>query len=328
MGQFFSSIFSDSLFVNLMLITVLSFMLSIFIAPPIIEQMRRLKYGQEVREDGPKTHLAKSGTPTMGGIIFIISSVLVSLFLIPNSMDKWALILLTLSFAFIGFLDDYLKVVRKKSLGLKAREKLILQFVISFIFAYYVYITHGSEIYIPFLKFYVDIGVYFIPFIVFVVVGTVNSVNLTDGLDGLAAGVTFIVSAFFTLSGLMTGNIATMLFGSSITGSVLGFLRYNIYPAEIFMGDTGSLALGGAVAGMAVIADMPLILPIVGGIYVIEAASVIIQVLFFRLTGKRIFKMSPLHHHFEMLGWHETKVVNLFIIITLILSVIGLISLY
>jgi Glycosyl transferase family 4. len=213
-------------------------------------------------------------------------------------------------------------------LGLKAREKLILQFVISFIFAYYVYITHGSEIYIPFLKFYVDIGVYFIPFIVFVVVGTVNSVNLTDGLDGLAAGVTFIVSAFFTLSGLMTGNIATMLFGSSITGSVLGFLRYNIYPAEIFMGDTGSLALGGAVAGMAVIADMPLILPIVGGIYVIEAASVIIQVLFFRLTGKRIFKMSPLHHHFEMLGWHETKVVNLFIIITLILSVIGLISLY
>ncbi|TZE81949.1 phospho-N-acetylmuramoyl-pentapeptide-transferase [Calorimonas adulescens] len=328
MGQFFSSIFSDSLFVNLMLITVLSFMLSIFIAPPIIEQMGRLKYGQEVREDGPKTHLAKSGTPTMGGIIFIISSVLVSLFLIPNSMDKWALILLTLSFAFIGFLDDYLKVVRKKSLGLKAREKLILQFVISFIFAYYVYITHGSEIYIPFLKFYVDIGVYFIPFIVFVVVGTVNSVNLTDGLDGLAAGVTFIVSAFFTLSGLMTGNIATMLFGSSITGSVLGFLRYNIYPAEIFMGDTGSLALGGAVAGMAVIADMPLILPIVGGIYVIEAASVIIQVLFFRLTGKRIFKMSPLHHHFEMLGWHETKVVNLFIIITLILSVIGLISLY
>ncbi|MDI6602142.1 MAG: phospho-N-acetylmuramoyl-pentapeptide-transferase [Thermoanaerobacteraceae bacterium] len=316
------------MFVNLMLMTVLSFIICLFISPPIIERLRRLKFGQAIREDGPKTHLSKAGTPTMGGIIFLLTSLLLAFILIPNSTDKWALIFLTLAFGIIGFLDDYIKVVRKRSLGLRATQKLISQFVISFIFAYYVYLSHGSEIYIPFIKSNIDIGIYFIPFIVFVIVGTVNSVNLTDGLDGLAAGVTFIVSAFFTLAGLITGNIATMLFGSSITGAVLGFLRYNAYPAEIFMGDTGSLGLGGAVAGMAVISGMPLILPIVGGIYVIEALSVILQVLSFRLTGKRIFKMSPLHHHFEMMGWHETKVVNMFIALTFILAVVGFIALY
>ena len=162
----------------------------------------------------------------------------------------------------------------------------------------------------------------------FVVVGTVNSVNLTDGLDGLASGVTFIVSAFFTLAGLITGNMQVMLFGGAITGSVLGFLRYNAYPAEIFMGDTGSLGLGGAVAGMAIILDMPLVLPIAGGIYVIEALSVILQVIFFKLTGKRLFKMSPLHHHFEMLGWPETKVVNMFVFVTLVLVIISFIGIY
>jgi phospho-N-acetylmuramoyl-pentapeptide-transferase len=322
------AIFGDSIFINLMLMTVLSFIICLFISPPIIEKLKALNFGQVERLDGPKSHLSKNGTPTMGGIIFLITSLLLAVFLIPNSKDKWALILLTLLFGMIGFLDDSLKAIYKRNLGLKARQKIILQFIVSIIFAYYIYKTHGSLIFIPFVKKIIDIGIYIIPFIVFVVVGTVNSVNLTDGLDGLASGVTFIVSAFFTLAGLITGNMQVMLFGGAITGSVLGFLRYNAYPAEIFMGDTGSLGLGGAVAGMAIILDMPLVLPIAGGIYVIEALSVILQVIFFKLTGKRLFKMSPLHHHFEMLGWPETKVVNMFVFVTLVLVIISFIGIY
>ncbi len=323
-----NSIFGDSIFIHLMLMTVLSFVICLFISPPIIGRLRKMNFGQVEREDGPKSHLSKNGTPTMGGIIFLITSLALAAFLIPNSNDKWALIFLTLSFGGIGFADDYIKIAMKRNLGLRARQKIILQFIISFAFAYFMYLNHGGIIFIPFVKKTIDMGIYIIPFTVFVIVGTVNSVNLTDGLDGLASGVTFIVTAFFTLAGLITGNMLVMLFGGSITGSVLGFLRYNSYPAEIFMGDTGSLGLGGAVAGMAVILGLPLALPIVGGVYVIEALSVILQVLSFKLTGNRIFRMSPLHHHFEMLGWPETKVVNMFVGLTLILAIVGFISIY
>ncbi|MDI3312677.1 MAG: phospho-N-acetylmuramoyl-pentapeptide-transferase, partial [Thermoanaerobacterium sp.] len=200
---------------------------------------------------------------------------------------------------------------------LTARQKLLGQFALAILFAYFSKDMVGTDVIIPFLKREIDLGYFYIPFIMFVVVGTVNSVNLTDGLDGLASGVSFMVTAFFTLIGFFMNNISLTVFGAAITGALLGFLKFNRYPAEVFMGDTGSLAIGGAVAALATMTKLPVILVLVGVVYVVEALSVIIQVVFFRFTGKRIFKMSPIHHHFELSGWSETKVVFLFWIVTL-----------
>ena len=254
-----------------------------------------------------------------------------------------AALLVTLGYGIIGFIDDFIKIVRKRSLGLRAYQKLIGQIGIAAIFAYYVYTNSiiGSSVYIPFTDTQVDLGIMYIPITVFIIVGTVNSVNLTDGLDGLAAGVTTVVAATFTLiclayslllldSGqLYYGNELSNvgIFAGALTGACLGFLRFNSNPAQVFMGDTGSLALGGAVASIAIVMKLQFFLPIMGGIYVIETLSVILQVAYFKLTGKRMFRMSPIHHHFELKGLRENKVVTLFVIATIILCLITILAL-
>ena len=308
-------------------IIVISFLITLILGPIIIPLLKRLKIGQNVRNDGPQTHLKKSGTPTMGGIIIFIALVITVLTSGMLNKDMYVLLLSTFGFGAIGFIDDYLKVVNRRSLGLRAYQKLIGQIILAIILAVYQYSVSGTQMIVPFLKNqYLDLGLLYVPFIVFVVVGTVNSVNLTDGLDGLASGVTLIVLSFFGIVALNTSpNIS--LFSNALAGACLGFLVHNAHPAKVFMGDTGSLALGGAVAAIAVLLKMPLLIPIVGGIYFIEALSVIIQVTSYKLTGKRVFLMSPLHHHFEQKGWKETKVVAVFWMATVILCLLGVFSL-
>lgn len=305
---------------------LISFVISILLGPIIIPMLRRLKVGQSIREEGPKSHLSKSGTPTMGGVIFIISLLItvVSSGIISN--DILILVSSTIGFGLIGFLDDYIKIVKKRNLGLRAYQKLIFQIILAIILAVYQSNTSiaGTKVIIPFLKGqYLDLGVLYIPFIVFFVVATVNSVNLTDGLDGLASGVSIIVLSFFSLVAINRGMESIAVFSAALTGACLGFLIHNAYPAKVMMGDTGSLALGGGIAATAILLNLPLIIPIVGGIFFVETLSVIIQVASFKLTGKRVFLMSPLHHHFELKGWKETKVVGVFWFITALLCIIG-----
>ncbi|MCR2042895.1 phospho-N-acetylmuramoyl-pentapeptide-transferase [Anaerosalibacter massiliensis] len=308
---------------------VISFIITVILGPILIPVLRKMKIGQSIREEGPKTHYKKSGTPTMGGIIMVIGLLITILTSGMLNSDMYILLLSTFGFGLIGFIDDFIKVVKKRSLGLKPYQKLIGQFVLAALLAIYQSNTSmlGTKIIIPFVSNkYLDLGMLYIPFITFVVVGTVNSVNLTDGLDGLATGVTLIVLSFFGLVSLNWGMDSLSVFASALTGACLGFLVYNAYPAKIFMGDTGSMALGGAVSALAVLLNLPLIIPIVGGIYFVEALSVIIQVTSYKLTGKRVFLMSPLHHHFEQKGWSETRVVAVFWITTVILCLIGVAS--
>lgn len=317
-------------YIDIIRIVVIAFFINILLGPIVIPMLKRLNIGQNIRDDGPKTHLSKSGTPTMGGIIILFSLIITTLTSGLLNDDMYVLLLATVGFGLIGFIDDYLKIKNKRSLGLKAYQKLIGQVILAIILAIYQSNTSmlGTKVIIPFLENkYLDLGMMYVPFIAFVVVGTVNSVNLTDGLDGLASGVTLIVSSFFGLVALNWGMNSISIFSAALTGACLGFLIHNSYPAKIFMGDTGSLALGGAISAIAILLNLPLIIPIVGGIYFVEALSVIIQVTSFKLTGKRVFLMSPLHHHFEQKGWKETKVVIVFWGITVILSLIGVISL-
>lgn len=310
---------------------IISFIISLILGPIIIPILRRLKAEQSIREDGPKSHIAKTGTPQMGGIIFL-TALLITVFSsgIVNT-DTIVLVLATLGFGAIGFIDDYIKIIKKRNLGLRAYQKLLGQVVLAIILAVYQSNTSevGTKVIIPFLKSqYLNLGPLYIPFIVFVVVGTVNSVNLTDGLDGLASGVSIIVLSFFSLVALNSGmGESISIFSAALTGACLGFLIHNAHPAKVFMGDTGSLALGGAISAIAILLNLPLILPIVGGIFFVETLSVIIQVTSFKLTGKRVFLMSPLHHHYEQKGWKETKIVGVFWLITAILCLIGVISL-
>lgn len=308
--------------------TILSFIISIIIGPIILPILRKLKFGQSIREDGPKSHIKKSGTPTMGGIIIMIAVFISSMFFAGESGDLILAMIVSLGFGIIGFIDDFIIIVLKRNLGLRAYQKLIGQFIIAAIVAVYAakhpYI--GTSLLIPFTSEYLNLGVFYIPLTIFVVVGVANSVNLTDGLDGLAAGVTLIVTSFFALASLGLGYTGLTIFSGTITGACLGFLRFNFFPAHVFMGDTGSLALGGAVAALAVLTRMQLFLPLVGGIYMVETLSVIIQVASFKLTGKRVFKMSPLHHHFELKGIHETKVVYGFWVVGLILALISMLA--
>ncbi len=309
---------------------VISFFITLILGPIIIPMLKRLKVGQSIREEGPKSHLKKNGTPTMGGIIIFIALVIT---LVTSGMlnkDMYVLLFATFGFGLIGFVDDYIKVVKRRNLGLKAYQKLIGQIVLAIILAIYQCSTSvlGTKLIVPFLSNqYIDLGILYIPFIVFVVVGTVNSVNLTDGLDGLASGVTLIVLSFFGIVALTWGMSSISIFSTALAGACLGFLIHNAHPAKVFMGDTGSLGLGGAVSAIAILLNIPLIIPIVGGIYFIEALSVIIQVTSFKITGKRVFLMAPLHHHFEQKGWKETKVVAVFWTITVILCLIGIYSL-
>lgn len=308
---------------------LIAFVISLAGGPVIIPVLRKLKMGQTEREDGVQAHLKKAGTPTMGGVIILGSVVITSLFYIGNYPKIIPILFVTVGFGLIGFLDDYLKVVLKRSDGLLPKQKLVLQVVVTAIFAYYIVAIAEIPltILIPFTKgFYLDIGWLAIPVMFFAVIGTVNGTNFTDGLDGLASSVTVLVATFFTVVAIGT-NSGIEPITCAVVGALLGFLLFNVYPASVFMGDTGSLALGGFVASTAYMLQMPLFILIVGFIYLVEVLSVIIQVTYFKKTGgKRIFKMAPIHHHFELCGWSETRVVAVFSIITALLCLIALMA--
>lgn len=308
---------------------IMGFVFSLILGPIFIPALHSLKFGQPIRNDGPKSHQKKSGTPTMGGIIFFISTATTILIMGYKLMDKEMIILYSfIAFGFIGFLDDILKIIHKNNLGLRAAQKMILLIIFSLALAWYGYEYIGSDILIPFLNngFRLDLGIIYIPFIIIFYAAVTNAVNLTDGIDGLATSVTIIVLTFFAVVGFRTDNLHIAVFSLALAGALLGFLKFNAFPAKIFMGDTGSLALGGVIATLALMLKMELIVIIVGGIYVIETLSVIIQVASFKLTGKRVFKMSPIHHHFEHLGWSEVKIVTIFSSITAILCILGFVA--
>ena len=307
--------------------TLVAFAISAALGPIMIPFLRKVKAGQTVRDEGPKSHLKKTGTPTMGGIIILLAMTITTLFYIKDYPKVLPILFITLGFGLIGFIDDYIKVVLKRSMGLRAWQKMLGQFVVTGIFAYYLVQSGVSlAMKIPFMDKYLDLGIFNIPFLFFVVLGTVNGTNFTDGLDGLATSVTILVATFFTVVAVGTGSEIVPITCATV-GALLGFLLFNVHPASVFMGDTGSLALGGFVVGCAYMMQMPLFIVIVGFIYLAEVLSVMIQVSYFKLTGgKRIFKMAPIHHHFELCGWKETKVVAVFAIITAVLCLIGLLA--
>ncbi len=310
----------------------LSALICLILTPVLIPFLRRLKFGQSIREEGPSWHRKKSGTPTMGGITMIVSVLAATLAFgyFPNPQNYEILILLACAvlFGVIGFVDDFIKVVMKRNLGLSAKQKFTAQILVSVVItvmlSYLGYLN--GEIMIPFLGDTIDIGLLIVPFVIFVLLAMTNSVNLTDGLDGLAATVTLIVSLFLTVVAFFMNEIAVAVFIGSVSASCLAFLVFNAHPAKVFMGDTGSLFLGGATAIAAISLKLPLILIIVGFVYLVETLSVIMQVTSFKLTGKRIFKMSPIHHHFEMCGMSEVKIVLLFSAVTLVLCALSYIG--
>lgn len=306
---------------------LIAFLLSIILGPLVIPMLHKLKFGQNIREEGPKSHLKKAGTPTMGGIIFMVSTIITMLIIVRHTSDEAMIALYCfIAFGLIGLIDDLLKITRKKNEGLTSKQKMVLLLVVSGLIGYYASIKIGTDIMIPFFNKNIDLGLWYVPFIVIYFVATTNSVNLTDGLDGLATCVTIVVMTFFALVSNMMFHSTLAIFCGALAGALLGFLKFNSYKAQIFMGDMGSLALGGAVAAVGMILKIPLLVIIVGGVYVMEAISVIIQVLVFKATGKRVFKMSPIHHHFELVGWHETKIVAIFSIVTVILCLIGFLA--
>ena len=317
---------------NEILIAVLiSFGLSVILCPVIIPFLKKLKFGQNVREEGPKEHLKKTGTPTMGGLIILSSIVLTSLLFFKNNRQIIPVLFVTLGFGLIGFLDDYIKIVMKRSMGLRAWQKMLFQIVITAVFAYYLtkYSDVSTKMLIPFTGGfeqgkYLEVGILFVPMLFFVVIGTVNGANFTDGLDGLASSVTVMIATFFTAVAIGTASGIEPV-TCAVVGALLGFLLFNVYPASVFMGDTGSLALGGFVASTAYLLRLPLFIVIVGLIYLVEVLSVMIQVSYFKAThGKRFFKMAPIHHHFEKCGWSETRIVAVFSIVTALCCLVAL----
>jgi phospho-N-acetylmuramoyl-pentapeptide-transferase len=312
---------------KIVLPVLLSFALSVIMGPVVIPILRKLKMKQTEREDGVKSHLKKAGTPTMGGVIILASIVVTSLFFIKDYPKIIPIMFVTVGFGLIGFLDDYLKVVMKRSDGLFPKQKMGLQILVTAVFAFYIVKVAQVPLtmLIPFTDGkYLNLGFLAIPMLFIVIIGTVNGVNFTDGLDGLASSVTVLVATFFTVVAIGTKSGIEPI-TCAVVGALLGFLLFNVYPASVFMGDTGSLALGGFVASTAYMLQMPLFIVLVGMIYLVEVLSVIIQVTYFKKTGgKRIFKMAPIHHHFELCGWSETRVVAVFSIVTAILCLVAL----
>ncbi|NLC07482.1 MAG: phospho-N-acetylmuramoyl-pentapeptide-transferase [Syntrophomonadaceae bacterium] len=297
----------------------------LILGPVLIPILRRLKFGQSVRDDGPKRHLTKAGTPTMGGILFLAGIVTAVLVWAPLNPEVYVLLGITLGYGLIGFIDDFIKVVMRRPLGLRAREKLAGQIVLGLLLggAAVWGLDRGSALSIPYFGYTVDLSYGYIFFALFWLVGFGNAVNLTDGLDGLAAGSILVTMLAYTFIAYSLDKISLAIFALAVAGGCLGFLVFNRYPALVFMGDTGSLALGGALAGLAVLTQTELLLLIIGGVFVVETLSVIIQVISFQTTGRRVFLMSPLHHHFELAGWSEVKVVRVFWTVAFILAVIG-----
>ncbi|MGN0958109.1 phospho-N-acetylmuramoyl-pentapeptide-transferase [Selenomonas bovis] len=294
--------------------------------PFFIPELHKLKFGQSIREEGPKSHQKKSGTPTMGGIMIILGITLGTLAAAPWTPEVLLAVFIMLGHFVLGFLDDYIKVVKKRNLGLKARQKLAGQILIACVTMYVATQVLGidTDIWIPGLDENVSLGALYYPLVLFVLVGTSNAVNLTDGLDGLAAGTVAIAASAFAVVSVLTGHGDLAYLCVAMAAACLAFLRFNAHPAKVFMGDTGSLALGGALAAVGILTHTEILLAVIGFVFVCEALSVIIQVISFQTTGKRVFRMSPIHHHFELGGWSEWKVVTVFWCVGLIASVAGL----
>ena len=316
-------------------ILLLSFGLSIVISMIVIPILKKLKVGQSEREDGPKSHLKKSGTPTMGGLILIITTILLSAFLyIDYAADEpeiatrlLPMVFVTIGFGLVGFIDDFKKVILHNTDGLSPKLKMLGLMIIAI--AYVVMLgfnfKNGTDIYLPILDTYITLPMWlYIPFAVCVILATTNAVNLTDGIDGLSTSVTTIILTCLTVISIIWGIKETTIFGCIVIGAALGFLLFNLHPAQVFMGDTGSLLLGGAIAGIALYLKLPLLLLIIALVPVLETLSVILQVGYYKKTGKRLFKMAPLHHHFELSGWKENQIVSVFSLLTLAMSIIGI----
>lgn len=311
---------------NILLAAIFAAGLVLCIGPLLIPELHKLKFGQSIREEGPKSHQAKSGTPTMGGIMIILAIVVATVAAAPLTPAVLLALFITLGHFVLGFLDDYIKVVKKRNLGLKAKQKMLGQILIAIVTMIVGTRVLGIDttIWIPIADVNVDIGIGYYFLVLFVLVGTSNAVNLTDGLDGLASGTVAIASGAYALVCYMTGHYDLAIFGVAMMMACLAFLRFNAHPAKVFMGDTGSLALGGAVAAVGILTHTEILLAVIGFVFVCEALSVIIQVISFKTTGKRVFRMSPIHHHFELGGWKETKVVFVFWMVGLVASIVGL----
>jgi len=314
-------------------IAAIAFAVSMLVTARMIPLLREKQFGQFIREEGPQAHLSKAGTPTMGGIAFICGitvAVVISMFMKGSgTTGKIAILLSMFAFGAVGFIDDYNKIAKKQNEGLTPKQKLLLQAAFGLALAIFMMTKEGTTMFIPFFRKTVDFGILYIPFVVFIEVAMANAVNLTDGLDGLAASNSAIVACTFAIIGMSVrgGSEPMAAAGQAVFGALVGFLLYNHYPAKIFMGDTGSMALGGVLSAMAIVGHMEWLLPIAGLLYVIEALSVIIQVTYFKKSGgKRIFRMAPIHHHFELGGWHETKVVRVFCLFTFVCCVIAYFS--
>jgi phospho-N-acetylmuramoyl-pentapeptide-transferase len=302
-----------------------SFVLAVLFGPLFIPLLRRLKFGQQVRDDGPQSHLKKNGTPTMGGIIILIALTLAFLRFADPGPEYWALITASLGFGLVGFLDDYIKIVLKRSLGLTAKQKLFGQLLVSVIFCIFLYqMDHSTVLTVPGTHWSVDLSWSYYLLVVVMFWASSNAVNITDGLDGLLSGTSALAFGAFAIVALEATQPQSAVFSAAMVGAVLGFLVYNAHPAKVFMGDTGSLGIGGGIAAVAILTKTELLLIVIGGVFVLEMLSVIIQVISFKTRGKRVFKMSPIHHHFELSGWSEWRVVTTFWFVGLLLAGVGL----
>ena len=308
---------------------LMGFLITVLLSPVFIPFLRRLKFGQSIREEGPKSHQKKTGTPTMGGVMILLSVTVTTLVMTGKfsepSVETYLLLFVTLGFGLLGFMDDFIKVVMKRNLGLTSKQKLLGQIIISVIF-YFIFKQSelSTEISIPMTDYSFDLGWGYVFFVIFWMVGFSNAVNLTDGLDGLVSGTAAIAFGAFAVLAWNQSQFELSIFSVAVVGAVLGFLVFNAHPAKVFMGDTGSLALGGAIATVAILTKLEIVLIIIGGIFVLETLSVILQVISFKTTGKRIFRMSPLHHHYELIGWSEWRVVVTFWTVGLLFAILGI----
>lgn len=301
-----------------------AFLIAVIIGPLFIPVLRRLKFGQSIREEGPSSHLKKAGTPTMGGTIILLALSFTVLKFANASYDIFLLMFVTLGFGMIGFLDDFIKITTRRNLGLTARQKLIGQLLIALVFFYFLMEkNHLTAIYIPGTNWGIELNWLYLPFVVFIMIGSANALNLTDGLDGLLAGTAAVAFGAFAITSWLASYIDIAIFSAAVAGALLGFLVFNAHPAKVFMGDTGSLALGGALAAVAILTKMEVLLAVIGGLFVLETLSVVLQVASFKLSGRRIFRMSPLHHHFELGGWSEWRVVVTFWIVSIMFAGLG-----
>ncbi len=311
---------------NPVLLTLgVSFALAVILGPIFIPILRRLKFGQHIRQDGPQAHKKKAGTPTMGGVIILLALSLTFIRFADRNLDFYILLVACLGFGLIGFLDDYIKIAFKRSLGLTSKQKLIGQFLFaSIVCTMLIYGGYDTNLYIPGTDFMFSLGLLYYPFILLLMVGMSNAVNFTDGLDGLLSGTGAIAFGALTIIAMIRSEHEAALFSAAMIGAVLGFLVFNAHPAKVFMGDTGSLGMGGALVAVAIVTKTEALLLLIGGIFVIEILSVIIQVISFKTRGKRIFRMSPIHHHFELMGWSEWRVVVTFWVVGLMFAALSI----